>query len=126
LARYAGINAVVIALLWVPLEYGLTRLSNLNNIFLFPETNSVPLLKISSLFGVLMVSFVVVFVNSSLVVIFSDASERGRRSGTAHGVNGEAGLFAAPRERSINGLLFNNLGPRAPPRRDQDILLSRY
>jgi apolipoprotein N-acyltransferase len=68
-ARYAGINAVLLAALWVPVEYLLSNCDHLSSIFVFAETDSAILVRISSIFGVLMVSFLVVFINSLLLII---------------------------------------------------------
>lgn len=67
--KYLGFNAFLIAVLWVPLEYLLTRYAHLSSIFAFPEVNSTLLIRIGSLFGILMVSFVVVLINSLILIL---------------------------------------------------------
>ena len=64
LARLIGFNAVLTALLWLPIEYALSNYADLGIIFAFSETDSTILIRIGSLFGVLMVSFAVVLINS--------------------------------------------------------------
>jgi apolipoprotein N-acyltransferase len=67
--RYIGFNAALIAVLWLPLEYFLTHYAHLGSIFTFPETDSALLLRIGSLFGILLVSFVIVLINLLILIL---------------------------------------------------------
>ncbi|MFC1476219.1 hypothetical protein ACFLQW_04380 [Candidatus Zixiibacteriota bacterium] len=69
LSRHIGFNAICMALLWLPLEFMLSHYTHLGSIFAFSETDSTLLIRVGSLFGILMVSFVVVLINS-LILIF--------------------------------------------------------
>lgn len=63
-----GFNAIFIAALWLPLEYALSHYTHLG--YLFAPTADEPglMLRIGSLFGMLTVSFVVVLINSLLLL----------------------------------------------------------
>lgn len=63
-----GFNAVLIAFLWLPVEYVLSHYAHLGDIFALSEVNSSLFIRIGSLFGMLIVSFAVVLVNSLLIV----------------------------------------------------------
>lgn len=67
--RYLGFNAFLIPFLWLPLEYILDHYAHLGSIFTFPQINSTLLIRIGSLFGVLMISFVVVLINSLILIL---------------------------------------------------------
>ena len=67
--RYLGFNAFLIPFLWLPLEYILRSYAHLGSIFAFPEVNSTILIRIGSLFGILMVSFVVILINSLILIL---------------------------------------------------------
>lgn len=67
--RYIGFNAILIAFLWLPLEYALSHYAHLGSIFTFSETDSTLLIRFGSLFGMLLVSFVVVLINSLILVV---------------------------------------------------------
>jgi hypothetical protein len=68
-----GLNAVLIAVLWLPLEYGLKTWTDFGLIFAISEANPVVLIKIGSLFGLLMISFVIVLVNTLILYFISFA-----------------------------------------------------
>ncbi len=66
--RYTGFNPIFIAALWLPFEYALCNYTHLENIFTFSGTDSTFLIRISSLLGILMVSFVIVLINSLILI----------------------------------------------------------
>jgi len=70
LSRKIGFNAVFIAVLWLPLEYLLNN--HLVGVSLFSgiQTDSLLLVRIGSLFGVLMVSFTIIMINSLILMLF--------------------------------------------------------
>ena len=68
ISKHIGFNAIFIAVFWLPVEYVLNHHANLSGMFSFSGANSTLLARISSFFGVLMISFLVVFINSLLLV----------------------------------------------------------
>lgn len=69
LKKRIGFNAVFIAALWLPLEYALSNYAGLGNLFTLSTTESSLLVRIGSLFGLLMISFVVVLINSLILIM---------------------------------------------------------
>ncbi|HWR81717.1 MAG TPA: hypothetical protein VN285_00285 [Candidatus Deferrimicrobium sp.] len=74
IGRRIGLNAIFIAALWLPLEYALSHYTGLQNFLTFTSSPAVwqdasLLVRIASLFGVLMISFVVVLVNMLLLLV---------------------------------------------------------
>ncbi|MFQ6008586.1 MAG: hypothetical protein ACE5K8_06490 [Candidatus Zixiibacteriota bacterium] len=69
IGKHIGFNAVFIAALWLPLEYALSHYAGFVGIFALSIGDSSLAYRIASLFGLLMVSFVVVLVNT-LILIF--------------------------------------------------------
>jgi apolipoprotein N-acyltransferase len=82
IASRIGFNAVFTAVFWLPIEYALSRCAHLGGVFSTPEANSSLLVGIGSLFGVLVVSFLVVLVNS-LILIVTESLVRALWSRTA-------------------------------------------
>ena len=64
-----GFNAIFIAALWLPLEYFLSEYANLEYLFAIATDESGFLLRIGSLFGMLTIPFVVVLINSLILVV---------------------------------------------------------
>jgi len=79
LVAHAGFNVVLIAASWLPLEYVLRNYLGGNGFFVLAGSESVFVTRIASLFGILIVSFAVVLVNSFILVI-SQCLARGTRS----------------------------------------------
>jgi len=71
IARVVGFNAVFMAVLWLPVEYLLDNAGLLGGISTLSHTDSAVLVRISSLLGTLMVSFVFVLVNALLLVVIA-------------------------------------------------------
>jgi hypothetical protein len=67
--RYIGFSPVFIAALWLPLEYFLIKYPGLGGFLTFPTADSGGLIRFASLFGLLMVSFFIVLVNSALFML---------------------------------------------------------
>ena len=67
--RYVGVNAVFIAASWLPVEYLLTHVLGLGRCFALATTEPSCLFRAASLFGLLLVSFVVLLVNTITLVI---------------------------------------------------------
>jgi apolipoprotein N-acyltransferase len=112
--RYVGFNAVFIAALWLPLEYILSHYTHLGSMFGFTTTDSGLVYRVSSLFGVLMISFVVVLVNT-LILIFLKRVVEVLCSKAAFSVKIDKQTFTFFKE-----ILFETRGcyftsPRAPP-----------
>ena len=66
--KYTGFNPIFIAALWLPFEYVLCNYIQLENIFIFSGADSSLLIRISSLFGILKVSFIIVLINSLILL----------------------------------------------------------
>jgi hypothetical protein len=77
LKRHIGFNVIFIAALWLPLEYTLSHYAGLENLFtLSPGKTGLPvLLRIGSLFGLLMISFIVVLINSLILIILRQIAQ---------------------------------------------------
>ena len=75
--KYIGFNVIFIAALWLPLEYTLSHYAGLESLFASsPDKTGLPvLLRIGSLFGMLMISFVVVLINSLILVILRHVAQ---------------------------------------------------
>lgn len=69
IAKHVGFNAMFIAVVWLPLEYGLSHHAHLKGVFDFCGTDSSILPRIVSLFGTLMVAFLAVLVNSLILIV---------------------------------------------------------
>ncbi len=68
LERLMGTRAVLLALLWLPFEYASIQWGILDRSFAVPALDSGLPARISSLFGVLMLSFAVILINSLLLI----------------------------------------------------------
>ena len=73
--KYTGFNPVFTAALWLALEYTLTHDPVLGNILTLPETDSGFLTRFGSLFGVLMVSFLIVLINSLILIVIKQVAD---------------------------------------------------
>jgi len=69
MAKHVGFNVIFIAVLWLPLEYTLSRYADLGSMFAFSDGDCSVLIRMGSLFGMLMVSFLVVLVNSLILIL---------------------------------------------------------
>jgi len=77
LKKCIGFNVIFIAALWLPLEYALSHYAGLENLFTFsPDKTGLPvLLRIGSLFGMLMISFIIVLINSLILIILRQVAQ---------------------------------------------------
>jgi apolipoprotein N-acyltransferase len=73
IGKRIGFNAIFISALWLPLEYALSCYAGFGSIFTFSITDSSLGYRIASLFGLLMLSFMVVLVNSLVLMILKHA-----------------------------------------------------
>lgn len=67
--KHIGFNAILIAASWLPLEYALSHYAGLGNLFTLATTDSSLVYRIGSLFGILTISFVIVLINSLILII---------------------------------------------------------
>jgi apolipoprotein N-acyltransferase len=67
--KHFGFNPVFVAALWLPLEYVLKHLAGLNFAFIAAESGNNILIGLSSLFGLLFVSFIILLINSLIVAL---------------------------------------------------------
>ncbi|MCX6828782.1 MAG: hypothetical protein NT002_05805 [candidate division Zixibacteria bacterium] len=113
--KHWGFNPLIIAILWLPLEYALRHLTNLGGIFLPASENSGLLIRIGSLFGSLLVSFLIVFLNSILILTFEKAFSKIRLGRT--GVNCADRTLISTQVNPFVGTDFYSISEsRAPPR----------
>jgi apolipoprotein N-acyltransferase len=75
IGKHIGFNAVFIAALWLPLEYALSHYAGLGSLFALSADESGLLVRIGSLFGMLMISFVVVLVNTVILIFLRHAAQ---------------------------------------------------
>ena len=116
IAKHIGPNAIFIAFFWLPLEYGLSHFAYLGNLFTFSETGSALLVRISSFFGLLMVSFLVALINS-LIFIISEHFLKVSWSRASHPirVKKEDNPYLVFKDIVTEKRLHHVLSPRAPP-----------
>jgi len=98
--KHLGFNAIFIAALWLPIEYVISHYANLEYLFAVVPDESGLMFRFGSLFGLLMVSFVIVIVNA-LILTTLGRILRALRSRDAHTITIE-NLVVAP----SGGLLF--------------------
>ncbi len=72
--KYIGFNPVFVAAIWVPLEYFLIRYPGMGGVLSFPTADSSELIRFASLFGLLMISFFIVLVNSIILMLIEYVS----------------------------------------------------
>jgi apolipoprotein N-acyltransferase len=115
-ARHIGFNIVVIAALWLPVEYLLSHYAHLWGIFNFAGSGSVVLGRVGSLFGVLMVSFLVVLINSLILIASEHVVRALSSSGTSPSRSQRRERFVRPIRHTITKKQWvYALSPRAPP-----------
>jgi hypothetical protein len=129
LARLIGFNAVLTALLWLPIEYALSNYADLGIIFALSESDSTILIRIGSLFGVLMVSFAVVLINALIFVILMRMA-RVVKSRDSFSTNDDKRRHYSSGANTAGRRWCYLAGPRAPPRSGTinlpDWLIGRY
>lgn len=97
--KHLGFNAIFIAALWLPIEYVISHFSGLGYLFSIAPDESGLMYRLGSLFGLLMVSFVVVIVNA-LIVTTIGRLVRALRSRDAHAIAVRS-LVIAPFEKLL-------------------------
>ena len=73
--KYIGFSPVFIAAIWVPLEYFLIKYPGMGGVLTFPTADSSGLIRFASLFGLLMVSFFIMLINSALFMLLEYVSQ---------------------------------------------------
>ena len=71
--KHLGFNVIFIAALWLPIEYALSHYAGLGNLFAISANESSLLL--GSLFGMLMTSFVIILINSLILIILRHVAQ---------------------------------------------------
>jgi apolipoprotein N-acyltransferase len=112
--KYAGFNPVFIAVLWLGIEYTLTHDPVLGNILTLPDTGSGFLIRFSSLFGILMVSFAVVLINSLLLILFKRLAQA-LCSRTTFATKKDQGFYSTFKQPTLKRHPYYFPTPRAPP-----------
>lgn len=82
--KHHSFNVIFIAALWLPLEYALSHYAGMESLFASsPDKTGLPV-RIGSLFGMLMISFIIVLINSLILIILRQVAQvlfsRGRLS----------------------------------------------
>lgn len=112
--RYVGFNPILIATFWFALEYILTHYPSLGSILILPNSDSGFMIRFSSLFGFLMVSFGIVLINS-IILMFIEYVEGKVLNKSICPVGKEKDVYTRINEaiiiRNWNFLLI----PRGPP-----------
>ncbi len=70
-ARHVGPNAVLLAILWLPIEYLFGGAGVFTHILSAPPQDAAAITRIAALFGTLLVSFLVVFINALVLTVVS-------------------------------------------------------
>lgn len=112
--KHIGFNAIFIAALWLPLEYALSHYAGLGNLFAISANESSLLLRIGSLFGLLMVSFVVVLVNTLILIFFKHVVEA-LSSKATFPVKDAKRAYLPFKEILLEKRWYYFSAPRAPP-----------
>lgn len=114
IVAHAGFNVCLIAASWLPLEYVLRSYINGGGFFVLSGADSMLVTRIASLFGLLVVSFVVVLVNS-LILVISQCLARGTRSCASCQSALDQRVYPII-ETIVPGLHWHYIAdPRAPP-----------
>ncbi|MEE9555514.1 MAG: hypothetical protein V3W18_14605 [candidate division Zixibacteria bacterium] len=71
--KYIGFYPVFIAALWIPLEYFLIRFAGINGILNFQSLAPGWLIRFGSLFGLLTISFIIILINSAILLLIERA-----------------------------------------------------
>lgn len=116
IGRHIGINAVFVAALWLPLEYALSRYSGLGSLFALSafEFGWPVMTRIGSLFGALMISFIIVFVNT-LVLLCVNQVARALRARSGLSASADKPTYASFKVKLPDGHWYYYSDPRAPP-----------
>jgi hypothetical protein len=115
ISKHIGFNVIFIAVLWLPIEYALNHYAHMGSIFTLQEgRGSTVFLRISSLFGVLMLSFFVVLINS-LILITTEHFLRALCSSATLPAEDKQGLCEIYREMAVKKSCDYFIDPRAPP-----------
>ena len=114
IGRHIGTNAIFVAALWLPLEYTLSHYSGLGNLFALSGNESVLLFRIGSLFGMLMISFVIVLANL-LVLLFLRQVVHALRSKARLPARADKPAYLPFKEILLEGHWYYFSDPRAPP-----------
>ncbi|MCK5602278.1 hypothetical protein KAR91_10425 [Candidatus Pacearchaeota archaeon] len=122
IAKHIGFNVIFLAILWLPVEYASGYCPHLNSIFVFPDLDSSILVRISSLFGGLIVSFLIVLVNS-LMITASEYYVRVIPSIGTWSAEADEEIYEVYWETSFNRHWSYISHPRAPP---SPLVLRRY
>lgn len=72
LGKQIELNIVLMAVLWLPLEFVMTRYVGIKGVMDVTGQNTMLFIKIGSLFGVLFVSFLVVLINWLIIILFEN------------------------------------------------------
>lgn len=109
-----GFNAIFIAALWLPLEYAISHSANLGSLIAVAPDESGLLFRFGSLFGLLMVSFVIIVVNA-LILISVGRIVRALRSRHPHSTPGNYRVSAPPEQHLPERSWYCFPDVRAPP-----------
>lgn len=113
-SKFVGFNAVLIALLWLPVEHLLGNYAGLSLSHALSESDSSLIIRLGSLFGMLIVSFAIVLLNSLLLIAIESIADSSRSSRFLGTEPDEIALLAL--EEDIPPRFWrSNPVPRGPP-----------
>lgn len=119
--KYIGFCPIFIAALWLPLEYILTRYSGLGSIFAFSNTDSGFVVRLASLFGLLIVSFGIVLINTIVLKFIQYVMEKASSNCDYPAIK-DKDAYAAFAEIILVRSLYCSPRQRGPPLR----FISKY
>lgn len=114
IAKHIGINAIFLAVVWLPVEYVLGICTHLRGIFVFSDLDSPIVVRMNSLFGVLIVSFLIVLINT-LILLISDRLARCSWSRASHRAEDPEQVLAICKTNSIFEYPYCIPAVRPPP-----------
>jgi apolipoprotein N-acyltransferase len=113
ISKHIGLNAVFLAVLWLPVEYSL-GLVQLGGLFDVSASDSAILVRVSSLFGALVVTFLIAVTNS-LILVASRHLTRLSGSKAPLRAGGAEEAVATCVENAIRKLWYSITAIRGPP-----------
>ncbi|MDH3892239.1 MAG: hypothetical protein OEV49_14270 [candidate division Zixibacteria bacterium] len=114
IGKYIGINVIFISAVWLPIEYALSHYTGLGSLLAMSAPESGLLFRIGSLFGMLMISFAIVIVNSIILIIIRHIADASLSRGILPSSDAERSLVSF-KEIILERRYCIFPAPRAPP-----------
>ncbi len=114
IARHIGLNAIFIAVLWLPLEYTLNQIAFVDQILAFPQESSGLIMRVGTMFGMLMVSFVIMLTNLLILILIKEVMDALQSGAELH--IERIGRPCSPADTPLSQeARYRFATPRAPP-----------